>query len=245
MLIAAAVLASCSSQHGTPDAAGADLAQQAVRIARETLVVDTHVDVPDRLNRNDADISVRTDDGHFDYVRAREGGIDAPFMSIYVSAEHQEAGDAKAHAEKLIDMVEGFEQKWPDAFAVARSTQDVRSNFERGVISLPMGMENGAPIEDNLGNLEYFYGRGIRYITLTHSKNNLICDSSYDEEDTWGGLSPFGRLVVAEMNRVGIMIDISHVSDEAFYEVMKASGLETRDITRYYVSSHGPNRPDA
>jgi membrane dipeptidase len=223
VLMAGLFLVSCAGEYTTPERRGADLERRAVQLARETLLVDAHVDVPDRLNRNDEDISVRTGTGHFDYVRAREGGLDAPFMSIYVSAEHQEAGDAKAYAERLIDMVEGFEEKWPDKFAVARSTQDVQRNFERGIISLPMGMENGAPIEDDLSNLEYFYDRGIRYITLAHSKNNQICDSSYDEEDTWGGLSPFGRRVIAEMNQLGMLIDISHVSDEAFYEVMALS----------------------
>jgi membrane dipeptidase len=200
-----------------------EIALNAQRIALETLIVDTHVDIPDRLDRNPEDISVRTETGHFDYVRSKAGGLDAAFMSIYVSEDIQEAGGAKAHAEKLIDMVKGFEAKWPEKFAVARSTQDVVKNFERGVISLPMGMENGAPIEDDLSNVGYFYDRGIRYITLTHSKNNQICDSSYDEEDTWVGLSPFGRVVVAEMNRYGVMIDISHVSDEAFYEVIELS----------------------
>ena len=84
-------------------------------------------------------------------------------------------------------------------------------------------MENGAPVEEDLGNVQYFKDRGISYITLTHSKDNQICDSSYDTTRTWNGLSPFGRQVVAEMNRVGIMVDISHVSDSTFYQVMELS----------------------
>lgn len=83
-----------------------------------------------------------------------------------------------------------------------------------------MGMENGAPIEDNIENVSYFHDRGIRYITLTHSRNNLICDSSYDTTRLWNGLSPFGMEVVKEMNRVGIMVDVSHISDSTFYDVM-------------------------
>ena len=86
-----------------------------------------------------------------------------------------------------------------------------------------MGMENGAPVEDDLGNLEHFRERGIRYITLTHSENNQICDSSYAEEATWQGLSPFGLEVVAEMNRLGIMVDVSHVTDETFFQVLEHS----------------------
>ena len=84
-----------------------------------------------------------------------------------------------------------------------------------------MGMENGAPIGKDLKNVAYFHQRGIRYITLTHGKDNQICDSSYDTTRTWNGLSPFGRDVVAEMNRVGIMVDISHVSDSTFYQVLR------------------------
>ena len=100
------------------------------------------------------------------------------------------------------------------------SVADVNRIFSNGKIALPMGMENGAPILDDLSNVQYFYDRGIRYITLTHAKDNLICDSSYDTTGTWGGLSPFGRKVVKEMNRVGIMVDISHVTDEVINQVL-------------------------
>ncbi len=195
---------------------------QARRLARETLIVDTHVDVPYRLVEEMEDISVSTEKGDFDYPRAKQGGLDAPFMSIYVPASFEDEG-AKEHAEALIEMVEKFEADWPDKFAVARSRADVEAAFAAGKIALPMGMENGAPIEGDLENLRYFAERGIRYITLTHSKNNHICDSSYETERTWNGLSPFGREVVAEMNRLGVMVDISHVSDDTFYQVMELS----------------------
>jgi membrane dipeptidase len=109
----------------------------------------------------------------------------------------------------------------PDKFALASTPAEVEANFSKGLISMPMGMENGAPIEDDLANVEYFYNRGIRYITLSHGKDNKICDSSYDNSRTWGGLSPFGEEVVKEMNRLGIMVDVSHISDDAFYDVMK------------------------
>ena len=135
------------------------------------------------------DISVRTPGGDFDEPRAREGGLDAPFMSIYVSAGYQESGGAKEYEDKLIDMVGGFQEKWPDKFVVARSVSEVRSAFRNGRIALPMGMENGAPIEGSLSNLKHFYQRGIRYITLTHSRVNHIADSSYDSNHRWKGLS--------------------------------------------------------
>jgi membrane dipeptidase len=193
------------------------------QLAHEMIIVDTHVDVPYRMEEEQEDISQRTEDGDFDYARARAGGLDAPFMSIYVPADFQETGGAKEKAEELIDLVEGFERQWPEKFAIARSPAEVRQQFQQGLISLPLGMENGAPVEEDLANLGYFHDRGISYITLTHGKNNQICDSSYDTERPWGGLSPFGREVVAEMNRLGIMIDISHVTDEAFFEVLELS----------------------
>jgi membrane dipeptidase len=199
-----------------------DLAAVAARLATEGIIADGHIDVPYRLVEEMQDISQATESGDFDYPRAVAGGLNAPFMSIYIPARHQVTGDAKKVAEQLIGMVEGFERDAPDKFAVARSVADVRAHKEAGLISLPMGMENGAPIEE-LDDVRHFAERGIRYVTLTHSENNQLGDSSYaDPEDrTWNGLSPFGREVVGEMNRQGVMIDISHVSDETFWQVME------------------------
>jgi membrane dipeptidase len=205
-----------------PQQAEDDLQRKAVRLAREFIIVDGHVDIPYRMKNRYEDISGRTPGGDFDYVRAREGGLDAPFMSIYVPSERENNG-AKALADTLINMVYEFQRKWPDKFAVATSVDQIRTNFTKGLISLPMGMENGSPIEGNLENLKYFHDRGIRYITLTHGKDNHICDSSYDTTRTWKGLSPFGKKVVEEMNRLGIMIDVSHISDDAFYQVVRHS----------------------
>ncbi len=211
------------------------LQARAAELARELLIVDTHVDVPYRLEEEMEDISVRTAKGDFDYPRAVAGGLKAPFMSIYVPAEKEEKGGAKELADRLIDMVEKFEADWPDKFAVARSTAEVRAQVAAGRIALPMGMENGAPLEGDLGNLRHFKERGIRYITLTHSKNNHICDSSYEKTGKWNGLSPFGREVVAEMNRLGIMIDVSHLSD--------ASARAALELTRApVIASHSSCR---
>jgi membrane dipeptidase len=198
----------------------AALKKQAYELAHKFIITDGHIDVPWRLNDGYEDLSVRTEAGDFDYVRAVEGGLDAPFMSIYVPSSYQETGGAKEKADSLIDLVHQIANDHPDKFEVAYSVADVNRIFSNGKIALPMGMENGAPILDDLSNVQYFYDRGIRYITLTHGKDNLICDSSYDTTKTWGGLSPFGRKVVKEMNRVGIMVDISHVTDEVINQVM-------------------------
>ncbi len=205
----------------------AALKKLADELAHKYIITDGHVDLPYRLRvknfkltKEFTGIPISTDEGDFDYERSKEGGLDAPFMSIYIPASYQKDGGAKELADSLIDMVNGIITMHPDKFATGRSTQEVKKAFEDGKIALPMGMENGAPIGDKLQNVSYFHKRGIRYITLTHSKDNLICDSSYDTTGTWGGLSPFGKKVVVEMNRVGIMVDISHVSDKAFYQVM-------------------------
>jgi membrane dipeptidase len=108
-------------------------------------------------------------------------------------------------------------------------------------------MENGAPIGDSLENIQYFFNRGIRYITLTHGKDNQICDSSYDTLDTWDGLSPFGEKVVEEMNRVGMMVDISHVSDNAFYDVIKivkAPVIASHSSCRFFTPGFQRNMSD-
>ena len=206
----------------------AERLQAAKEIAQSTIVVDGHVDLPYRmkvggftLKREVLDVSVRTPDGNFDYPRAKEGGLDAPFMSIYIPAANQAIrGASKALADTLIAMTERVATTFPDKFAMAYSPADVRANFAKGLISLPMGMENGAGIEDDLANVAYFHRRGIRYITLTHGKDNLIGDASYDTTATYGGLSAFGEKVVAEMNRVGIMVDLSHVSDNTFRDAL-------------------------
>ena len=197
--------------------------EKAHSLAHEFIITDGHIDIPYRLNELMEDISIRTEKGEFDLVRAKEGGLDAPFMSIYVPSSYQETGGAREFAEKMIELVEEIQAKNPDKFAIARSPQEVEKLVAKGLIALPMGMENGAPIEEDLSNIQYFYDRGIRYITLTHATDNLICDSSYDITHTWNGLSPFGSLVVREMNRVGIMVDVSHISDSAFYQVMKVT----------------------
>lgn len=225
----------------------ADLRARAKKLAQEYIIVDTHIDVPYRLTNKWEDISVRTQGGNFDYPRAREGGLDVAFMSIYIPASYQQTGGAKRFADQLIDMVEKFTADWPDKFAIVTSVADVRAQAGRGKVLLALGMENGAPIEGKLENVKHFYDRGIRYITLTHSKNNHICDSSYDQERKWHGLSPFGKKVVAEMNRLGIMIDVSHISDEAFYQVMKltrAPVIASHSSCRYFTPGWERNMSD-
>jgi membrane dipeptidase len=198
-----------------------ELQKKAQQLAHKFIMIDTHIDVPYRLKAKWEDVSKLTTDGNFDYPRAIKGGLDVPFMSIYVPATAEEKGTAKAVADTLLDIVESLAIDHPDKFSLVSSVNDINRLSGQGKVLLAMGMENGAPIEGDLKNLAYFHNRGIRYITLTHSKSNHICDSSYDTNRHWKGLSPFGREVVKEMNRLGIMIDISHVTDSTFYQVIK------------------------
>jgi len=216
-------------------------------IASSSIIVDTHVDVPYRLESKPDDISVATESGDFDYPRAVSGGLNAPFMSIYTPAKLEAEGGSREVAVKLMDMVDGFAEQWPDKFRIARSPADVRKQFAAGLMSLPMGMENGSPIEGDLSSLQYFYDRGIRYITLTHSLSNHISDSSYDSNRQWGGLSEFGVEVVKEMNRLGIMVDVSHISDDAFWQVMDvatAPAIASHSSARHFTPGFERNMSD-
>lgn len=233
----------------TPVEGKASVEERAAALAKRFVIVDGHIDVPYRLReaKDPIDLSTRTEKGDFDYVRAKAGGLDAPFMSIYVPAKFQKEGGAKKVADELIDSVEQLEKKWPDKFAVARSPKEVKEAFAAGRIALPMGIENGAAIEDDLANVKHFHDRGVRYVTLTHSKDNLICDSSYDDKKTNGGLSDFGKKVVAEMNRVGIMVDVSHLSDasiEQALEVSKAPVIASHSSCRRFTPGFERNLPD-
>jgi membrane dipeptidase len=192
-------------------------------LVRKYPLVDGHIDVPYRLQEQWADVTKATDGGDFDYPRAVSGGLNVPFMSIYTPAEGEAEGTSYELANHLIDSVEALVARAPDKYAIATSPAQVMEQFEAGQISLALGMENGSPIEGDLDKLRHFHERGVRYITLAHSLSNHISDSSYDEARPWKGLSPFGEDVVREMNTLGIMVDISHLSDEATQDVLAVS----------------------
>lgn len=199
-----------------------DLQTTARMIAQKYMVIDTHIDVPYRLENQWEDVTRRTAGGDFDYERARSGGLNIPFMSIYTPATADESGSF-ALANRLIDRVEALAGRAPKKMAVVTSSREAEQAHKLGLIGLAMGMENGSPIDGKLENVAFFKERGIAYITLAHSLSNHLSDSSYDEERKWNGLSPFGREVVAEMNRLAIMVDVSHLSDEAFWDVLEVS----------------------
>lgn len=221
--------------------------KEAKAIAQETIIVDGHIDVPYRVHRKWEDVSIATKGGDFDYPRAKKGGLNAPFMSIYVPASLDNSAESTAVAHQLIDLVEAMVYRSPDKFAIAKTVADVKEQFNKGLISLPMGMENGSPIQGSMENLKIFYERGIRYITLAHSLSNHIADSSYDLRRQWNGLSPFGKELIVEMNNLGIMVDISHVSDKAFYqavEISKVPVIASHSSLRKYTPGFERNMND-
>ena len=248
LLATATFLAACGAgDKTTGEPPVVDYAAEAQRIAQSSIIVDTHIDVPMRLATITQDISQATDSGDFDYPRAVAGGLNAPFMSIYTPASYEAEGKSKAAAETLIDLVENMVATAPDKFSIATSVADVRSQFEAGLMSLPMGMENGSPIEGELSNLKHFYDRGIRYVTPAHSLSNHLSDSSYDENRQWNGLSDFGNDAIREMNRLGIMVDVSHVSDEAFWQILEISGapvIASHSSARFFTPGFERNMND-
>ncbi len=243
IVLMSGLLAACGSPEPVFEATEQDRA-----LAAEALIVDTHIDVPYRLFKKYEDVAHATESGDFDWPRAQRGGLDVAFMSIYIPADYQQEGGAREHADQLIDMMAALATENPGKFSIVDSIDQARSVAASGRLALALGMENGAGIEDRLEHLVHFYERGIRYITLTHSKANLICDSSYDDERPWGGLSPFGEQVVREMNRLGIMIDISHVSDEAFFDVLEITSapiIASHSSARHFTPGWERNMSDS
>lgn len=243
--IACSILGACATAPEVMEQESTQAAAQ--RIVKENIIVDGHIDVPYRVEKGWVDVTNATADGDFDYPRAVSGGLDAPFMSIYVPASLDNSPASTALAHDLIDSVEAIVGRAPDKFALAYSVADVENNFAKGLISLPMGMENGSPVQGSLDTLKVFYERGIRYITLAHSQSNHISDSSYDLRRQWQGLSPFGKELVAEMNRLGVMVDISHVSDAAFFQTIDISTapvIASHSSLRFFTPGFERNMSD-
>ena len=228
--------------------------EKAKKISKEIIISDGHIDLPYRLKNEGylksinkkINLNIKTQ-GNFDIIKAKKGGLNAPFMAIYIPSDYN-YDDAYNLADSLIDLVERIVNDNRDYISLAKTSKDVYENFKNELISFPMGMENGSPIGNDLNNLKHFYNRGIRYITLTHAKNNQICDSSYDSTRTWNGLSEFGKKLIIEMNKIGMMIDISHVSDKTFEQVIEISKLPvvaTHSSPRYFTPGFERNMSDS
>jgi membrane dipeptidase len=215
-----------------PELTEESLAARARKIHDRVLTVDTHCDTASRLPGGTWDIGVRHEPGErasgkIDLPRMAEGGLDSEFFAVFVGqGERTEQGYArvKEWALKTLDAIRAMCAEYPSLVGLALTPDDAYRLEKEGRRAAFIGMENGYPVGKTLSNLEEYYKLGVRYVTLCHSRDNDICDSSTDRQDPEDrGLSDFGREVVAECNRMGMIIDVSHASDKSFYDVLKVS----------------------
>lgn len=205
---------------------------KADRIHEKALTLDTHGDLPNyMISRPNFDISVVNDPyktgSRIDLPRMKQGGLDAIFVAVYLGqGPRDEAGyaDAKKRALAQFDLVHGIAKKHPDLVGIATTPEEAYALEKQGKRAFFIGVENGWAIGKDLSLLQHYYDLGARYMTLSHTRNNDICDSSTDPAGyEHGGLSEFGKQVVEEMNRIGMIVDVSHISDAAFYDCLKYS----------------------
>lgn len=205
--------------------------EKAAKIHEAVLTIDTHNDTPMKFNRTEYNMGERHDvnnnGGRVDFPRMKEGGLDGAFFAVFVGQGPRDTeGNKKAYerAMKTFKAIHTTVEKHKDLVGLALSPEDAYQLEKEGKRALFIGAENGYPIGDDIKNVQKFYDQGARYITLCHTKNNSICDSSTDRNGTeHDGLSDFGVDVVKEMNRLGIMVDMSHASDKSFYDVIEHS----------------------
>ncbi|MBI4850995.1 MAG: membrane dipeptidase [Acidobacteria bacterium] len=199
------------------------LRQKALRIQRSAIVIDTHNDITSPIVDDDYDLGTPSvGKYHTDLERMQKGGMTGEFFSIYVSRSYAKEGGASRRALDMIDIVYRQAERHPEKLVMAYSTADIRRAKRQGKIAALMGIEGGHAIENSLMALRSFYRLGIRYMTLTHSNTNDWADASTDEP-RHNGLSDFGKEVVSEMNRLGMLIDVSHVSDKTMSDVLDIS----------------------
>ena len=204
----------------------AEIKERAKKIHETALVVDGHNDLPWAL-RQAGDMGLTKFDlnkvqkkFNTDIPRLKAGGLGAQFWSVYVPADLIFTGGAAKMTFEQIDLVHRLIKKYPQTFELALTADDIIRIRKAGKIASMIGMEGGHSIEDDLSNLKKFYDKGARYMTLTHSRNLAWADACTDKE-VLKGLSPFGEQVVAEMNRLGMLVDISHVSPAVMRHVLR------------------------
>lgn len=206
-----------------------DLETKAARIHKSAFTVDSHTDTPLNFSNKKFDIakdnSLAAVRSCVDFPRMRKGGLDAVFFAVFIGQGPRTAeGNAKAKAksETIFDSIYASVNRNSTVSGIAATPEEAKKLVKQNKSVVFIGLENGYPVGTEISNVKHFYGRGARYITLCHTKNNDICTSSTDTANL-KGLSNFGKEVVVEMNRLGMMIDVSHVSDQSFYDVIKLS----------------------
>ncbi|ARK08903.1 dipeptidase [Fibrella sp. ES10-3-2-2] len=217
--------------------------KKTARLHERILTLDTHADAPTMLQKEGFDVGVthntKRDNSQIDFPRMKQGGMDAMFFAVYLAqGQRTPAGhaEAKRNALNQFRLIHDALKKYPDMAELATTPADAYRIEKAGKRAIFIGIENGYPIGEDLSLVKTYYDLGCRYVTLSHFANNAICDSSTDPDGPLhNGLSAFGKQVVAEMNRLGIMIDISHTSDKTFYDVLA--------LTKYpVIASHSNSR---
>ena len=216
-----------------------NIEQKAAKIHNNIFTIDSHTDTPLMFFNSDFDIGIKHDghkgEGKIDIPRMEEGGLDAVFFAVFIGqGERDSLGHEKAFekAEQIFEATYAAVNKYPEKAAIATSPDQGYQLEKQGKRAIYLGIENGYPLGTNLENINHFYTLGTRYITLVHTRNNDISDSSTDKNGAeHNGLSPYGEKVVKRMNELGIMIDVSHASDSTFYDVIE---LTTKPI----IASH-------
>jgi membrane dipeptidase len=189
--------------------------------ATQAVTVDGHADTPTEFLKAPFDLGVVNKRGMVDYPRMKAGGLDAEFFAAYVPAKYANKG-AAAYCMTIMETIHEMADRYPAWARFAASTSDIRSAAKEGKRAILIGIEGGHAIEDSLELLRAFYRFGARYMTLTHFNTNNWADSSGDAPKH-NGLTPFGKAVVLEMNRLGMLVDVSHVSDKTFYDAIETS----------------------
>lgn len=200
---------------------------EVLRVHRSALLIDTHNDLPSRTVEG-FDIGSQTGTGHTDIARLKAGGVGAQFFAVYVAASYATGNRSANRTLQMIDTVRhDIVGRYPDVFVLATTANGIEEAHRRGKIAALMGIEGGHAIEDSVRLLRDYYDLGVRYMTLTHSNTNDWADSSGDITDAkikhHNGLTDFGKQVVREMNRLGMMVDISHVADKTFWDALEVS----------------------
>ena len=206
---------------GVCPAQNTEISDRARKLQKKAIVVDTHCDTTQSLFREGFDFLQRNERGHVDLPRAREGGLDAIFFSIYMSGRAT-GPEAVKRSLRQIDAVRGLVRRDPRNLALTVTAEEVRRAHKQGKTAVLMGMEGGHMIDDDLGVLRMYAELGIRYLTLTHGIHTNWADSS-GQEPQHDGLTDFGKDVVRELNKLGVMVDISHVADKTFWDALEVS----------------------
>lgn len=227
------------------------LTDEGRRVHAACIVIDGHNDLPYEMrNKADSSFDIRDianpqPEMQTDIERLRTGGLGAQFWAAYVPSEYAKEGGSARYALEQIDLILRMVERYPDTFELALTADDIERIHGEGKIASLIGIEGGQAIEESLGALRMYYELGVRYMTLTHSDSLSWCDSATDEPIN-GGLSPFGEQVVLEMNRLGMLVDISHVSADAMRHVLRVSKapIIASHSGAYTIAEHDRNVPD-